>query len=106
MRSARRHGQRPVACKQAGRLTGRLLNLAQTAPELMPLWRVGYALSSIGLLMIVILFFGGFITVGGEWFSMWRSTAWNGLDPAFRNAVLAALLAVDSPPCSGSTSAR
>jgi predicted small integral membrane protein len=47
--------------------------------------------SSIGLLMIVLLFFGGFITIGGEWFSMWRSTAWNGLDPAFRNAVLAAI---------------
>ncbi len=47
-------------------------------------------LSTIGLLMIIILFMGGFITVGGEWFQMWRSTAWNGLDPAFRNSVLAA----------------
>ena len=47
------------------------------------------ALSSIGLLMIIALFFGGFIAVGGEWFQMWRSTAWNGLEPAFRNSVLA-----------------
>ena len=47
------------------------------------------ALSSIGLLMIITLFFGGFIAVGGEWFQMWRSTAWNGLEPAFRNSVLA-----------------
>lgn len=46
-------------------------------------------ISTIGLLMIVILFMGGFITVGGEWFQMWRSTAWNGLEPAFRNSVLA-----------------
>jgi predicted small integral membrane protein len=45
--------------------------------------------STIGLLMILVLFFGGFIVVGGEWFQMWRSTAWNGLDPAFRNCVLA-----------------
>lgn len=52
------------------------------------------ALSSIGLLMIIVLFFGGFITVGGEWFQMWRSTAWNGLDPAFRNSVLAAITLV------------
>ena len=52
------------------------------------------ALSSIGLLMIVVLFFGGFITVGGEWFQMWRSTAWNGLDPAFRNSVLAGITLV------------
>jgi predicted small integral membrane protein len=49
------------------------------------------ALSSIGLLMIVLLFVGGFIDVGGEWFQMWRSTAWNGLDTAFRIIVLAAL---------------
>lgn len=51
-------------------------------------------LSSIGLLMIVALFLAGFITIGGEWFSMWRSTQWNGLDPAFRNSVLAAITLV------------
>lgn len=51
-------------------------------------------LSTIGLLMIIVLFFGGFITVGGEWFQMWRSDSWNGLDPAFRNAVLAAITLV------------
>jgi predicted small integral membrane protein len=45
--------------------------------------------STIGLLMIVILFMGGFITIGGEWFQMWRSVEWNGLEPAFRNSVLA-----------------
>ena len=50
--------------------------------------------SSIGLLMIIVLFFAGFITIGGEWFQMWRSTAWNGLDPAFRNSVLAAITLV------------
>lgn len=47
-------------------------------------------MSTIGLLMILILFMGGFITVGGEWFQMWRSVEWNGLEPAFRNSVLAA----------------
>lgn len=47
--------------------------------------------SSLGLLMIVVLFMGGFIAIGGEWFQMWRSFDWNGLDPAFRNAVLALL---------------
>jgi predicted small integral membrane protein len=52
------------------------------------------ALSTIGLLMIVVLFFGGFITIGGEWFNMWRSVSWNGLDPAFRNATLAAITLV------------
>jgi predicted small integral membrane protein len=45
--------------------------------------------STIGLLMLILLFFGGFIVIGGEWFQMWRSNAWNGLDPAFRNTMLA-----------------
>lgn len=49
------------------------------------------ALSTIGLLMIISLFMGGFIDIGGEWFQMWRSTSWNGLDTAFRNIVLASL---------------
>jgi predicted small integral membrane protein len=44
--------------------------------------------------MIIALFFGGFIATGGEWFQMWRSTAWNGLDPAFRNSALAAITLV------------
>lgn len=52
-------------------------------------YRVARSLSTIGLLMMIVLFFGGFITMGGEWFQMWTSVDWNGLDPAFRNAVLA-----------------
>jgi predicted small integral membrane protein len=52
------------------------------------------ALSSIGLVMIVILFFAGFIAIGGERFSMWRSMTWNGEDTAFRGTVLAALTLV------------
>ncbi|MCI0689775.1 MAG: DUF2165 domain-containing protein, partial [Sporichthyaceae bacterium] len=48
-------------------------------------------LATIGIIMIFILFVGGFITIGGEWFSMWQSATWNGLNTAFRNATLAAL---------------
>ncbi|UGS25865.1 DUF2165 domain-containing protein [Microbacterium resistens] len=47
--------------------------------------------ATIGGVMIVLLFVGGFIAMGGEWFQMWRSQAWNGLDPAFRNATLAGI---------------
>ncbi len=57
-------------------------------------YRVARVLSTIGLLMIVLLFAGGFIAVGGEWFQMWRSTAWNGEDPALRNSLLALLALV------------
>lgn len=47
--------------------------------------------SSMGLALIVLVFAGGFIALGGEWFQMWRSVAWNGLDPAIRNAMLAGI---------------
>ncbi|MGA5465570.1 DUF2165 domain-containing protein [Mycobacterium sp. NPDC050041] len=57
------------------------------------------ALATIGLTMIVVLFFGGFLAIGGEWFQMWRSSDWNGSDAAFRNAVIAlfALLVIHLP---------
>jgi predicted small integral membrane protein len=62
-------------------------------------YRAARALSTVGPLMLVALFLGGFIVIGGEWFQMWRSTAWNGLDPAFRNTVIAlvALVLVHLP---------
>lgn len=47
------------------------------------------SLATIGLLMLIALFFGGFIAIGGEWFQMWKSSSWNGIDAAFRNSVLA-----------------
>ena len=31
-----------------------------------------------------LLWFGGFMVVGGEWFAMWQSKTWTGLQPAFR----------------------
>ena len=52
-------------------------------------FRRSRALGTIGLTMMLLLFFGGFIVIGGEWFQMWKSTAWNCLDPAFRNSTLA-----------------
>ena len=51
-------------------------------------------LSTVGFLMFELLFLGGFITIGGEWFSMWQSKTWNGLDPAFRNSMVAAFALV------------
>ena len=57
-------------------------------------FRRARAASTIGLLMLIALFMGGFIAIGGEWFQMWKSDAWNGLEPAFRNSVLALLALV------------
>ncbi|MER5432620.1 DUF2165 domain-containing protein [Streptomyces sp. NPDC002588] len=44
----------------------------------------GRAYSTYGLLMLMLLFGAGFIAIGGEWFSMWQSKTWNGLEAATR----------------------
>ena len=57
--------------------------------------RTGYPrarrLGTLGLLMVLLLFGAGFIGIGGEWFSMWQSEDWNGLDSATRVVTLAGL---------------
>jgi predicted small integral membrane protein len=37
-----------------------------------------------GLLMGLLIWQVGFITIGGEWFGMWMSQTWNGVPSAFR----------------------
>jgi predicted small integral membrane protein len=41
-----------------------------------------FALVGVGLGFL--LWFTGFMAVGGEWFVMWQSKIWNGQEPAFR----------------------
>ncbi|WNV82122.1 DUF2165 domain-containing protein [Umezawaea sp. Da 62-37] len=48
-------------------------------------------LSSTGLVMQLLLFGGGFIVIGGEWFQMWQSKTWNGLQPALQNFTIAGI---------------
>ncbi|MER7623015.1 DUF2165 domain-containing protein [Streptomyces sp. NPDC126503] len=57
------------------------------------------AAGTVGLVMVLLLFGMGFIAIGGEWFAMWQSSDWNGLDAAARNVALAAftLLVVHLP---------
>ncbi|MFG3202725.1 DUF2165 domain-containing protein [Streptomyces sp. NPDC048192] len=45
--------------------------------------------STYGLLMLLLLFGAGFIAIGGEWFAMWQSKTWNGLEAATRVFLLA-----------------
>jgi predicted small integral membrane protein len=40
-----------------------------------------------GLALGFLLFEGGFIAVGGEWFGMWQAKSWNGVESSFRVAV-------------------
>lgn len=37
-----------------------------------------------GLTLGIVLWFSGFIMIGGEWFLMWQSETWNGQEAAFR----------------------
>lgn len=42
----------------------------------------------VGLTFGLLLYGLGFTVVGGEWFAMWQSHAWNGLDSAARFVLL------------------
>lgn len=52
---------------------------------------VACQLSICGWLMQIILFGGGFMAIGGEWFQMWQSSKWNGMQPALQNFLIASL---------------
>lgn len=57
-------------------------------PRLAPLAR---NLATTGWIMQLILFGVGFIAIGGEWFQMWQSSDWNGLQPALQNFLIASV---------------
>lgn len=46
-----------------------------------------------------LVWFLGFLAIGGEWFEMWQSPTWNGQEPAFRfyMTMLAVLIYVNQP---------
>ncbi|WP_328494739.1 DUF2165 domain-containing protein [Streptomyces sp. NBC_00414] len=50
--------------------------------------------STVGLSMLMLLFGAGFLAVGGEWFAMWQSENWNGLDAAMRVFLLSGVVLV------------
>ncbi|MFC7421117.1 DUF2165 family protein [Iodobacter arcticus] len=47
-------------------------------------------LAIVGLTLGIILWFLGFIAIGGEWFLMWQSEIWNGQQSAFRVVMIIA----------------
>ena len=51
-------------------------------------------LSTLGWVMWVLLFGVGFLAIGGEWFQMWQSEKWNGLQPALQNFLIATVALV------------
>jgi predicted small integral membrane protein len=52
-----------------------------------------------GATLAFLVWFFGFMVVGGEWFAMWKSPTWNGQEAAFRfyMAALAVFIALNQP---------
>lgn len=48
----------------------------------------------IGLTLGILLWFCGFMTIGGEWFLMWQSQTANGQDAAFRLVVILSVILI------------
>lgn len=46
-----------------------------------------------------LVWFLGFMVIGGEWFAMWQSSTWNGQDAAFKfyMTIIAVLIFVNQP---------
>ena len=46
-----------------------------------------------------LVWFFGFMVVGGEWFAMWQSQTWNGQDAAFKFyvAIIGVLIYLNQP---------
>jgi predicted small integral membrane protein len=56
-------------------------------------------LSILALTLSLLMWLVAFLTVGGEWFLMWQSRAWNGQEAAFRNfAVVGLVLLILAQP--------
>jgi predicted small integral membrane protein len=53
----------------------------------------------VGVGLGFLLWFAGFMVVGGEWFAMWQSKTWNGQEAAFRfyMTLLAVIIFVSQP---------
>jgi predicted small integral membrane protein len=47
-----------------------------------------------GLTLSLLLWLVAFLTVGGEWFLMWQSSAWNGVSPAARMFTVVGLVLI------------
>jgi predicted small integral membrane protein len=70
---------------------------ARNAPAVTFNQAKGYAIAASTLAFLIWFF--GFMVVGGEWFAMWESKTWNGQEAAFHfyMAVLAVLILLNQP---------
>jgi predicted small integral membrane protein len=67
----------------------------------------GRRLGIVALTLGMLLWFGAFTIIGGEWFLMWQSRLWNGQGAAFNNfAILGIVLLYLSMPDTMLTTAK
>jgi predicted small integral membrane protein len=62
-------------------------------------FNAGKPLALAGAALGFLLWFTGFMVIGGEWFAMWQSRTWNGQEAAFRFylTLLGVMLFVNQP---------
>ncbi len=70
----------------------RRLWLQRNAPA--PAFQQAKKRAILALTLGFLLWFTGFVSVGGEWFLMWQSQTWNGIQTAFQNAAISLLLLI------------
>jgi predicted small integral membrane protein len=75
------------------------LRLATTVASSARMFNVAKKFAVIGAGLGFLLWFTGFMVVGGEWFTMWQSRMWNGQEAAFRFylTLLAVVIFVNQP---------
>jgi predicted small integral membrane protein len=55
-------------------------------------WPRARHLASCALVATMLIWLVPFITIGGEWFQMWQSEQWSGIEPATRNFTVHGLI--------------
>ena len=59
-----------------------------------PVFQRAKSVAIASLTLGCLLWFGAFLSIGGEYFLMWQSKTWNGQDAAFRMFVILALILI------------
>lgn len=57
-----------------------------------PAFNAAKFVPAVALTASLLLWLVAFLAIGGEWFLMWQSHAWNGQEAAFRNFTVIALV--------------
>ena len=75
------------------------LRLATTLQSSARMFNTAKRYAMLGVGLGFLLWFTGFLVIGGEWFAMWQSKTWNSQEAAFRLYItlLAVIIFVNQP---------